>query len=122
MLQMVDVALFIIEIFAASSLIYMAIKIRGRLTRDEGRADGGDFKLPLSSDEVRVLTYLLSKDRPVVQSTIGRDLNIPKSTLFRIVRRLNELGLVTVEKRGKYNYVYIQRVDEVRKILSSYGK
>jgi uncharacterized membrane protein len=79
-----------------------------------------DNRVRLNTDEVRVLRYLLSRsNKPVVQSMIGRDLNIPKSTLFRIVRRLSELGLINVEKRGKYKYIYIQRVQDVVNILKA---
>jgi len=44
---------------------------------------------------------------------------VSRSTLFRIVRRLNELGLINVEKRGKYKYIYIQRAQDVVNILKA---
>ncbi|KUO86648.1 MAG: hypothetical protein AT709_00075 [Caldivirga sp. MG_3] len=115
------------EVFLIMVLGYMIYDIKVRLTK--GNLNTGDEaigvkddvnRVRLNTDEVRVLRYLLSKgNKPVVQSMIGRDLNIPKSTLFRIVRRLNELGLINVEKRGKYKYIYIQRAHDVANMLKA---
>lgn len=115
------------EIFLIMALGYILYDVKSRLTKGASRVSGRRIslgedsgRLRLNVDEIKVLRYLLSKgNKPVIQSTIGKELNIPKSTLFRIVRRLNELGLINVEKRGKYNYVYIQRIQDVVAILKS---
>ncbi|MFP3074308.1 MAG: helix-turn-helix domain-containing protein [Caldivirga sp.] len=123
----VMVIMTMMEVFLIMVLGYMIYDIKVRLTK--GNPNTGDEaigvkddanRVRLNTDEVRVLRYLLSKgNKPVVQSMIGRDLNIPKSTLFRIVRRLNELGLINVEKRGKYKYIYIQRAQDVANMLKA---
>ncbi|MFP3156712.1 MAG: helix-turn-helix domain-containing protein [Caldivirga sp.] len=123
----VMVIMTMMEVFLIMALGYMIYDIKVRLTKGNPNTSNEaieagvhDNRVRLNTDEVRVLRYLLSRsNKPVVQSMIGRDLNIPKSTLFRIVRRLNELGLINVEKRGKYKYIYIQRVQDVVNILKA---
>ncbi|MFP3258539.1 MAG: helix-turn-helix domain-containing protein [Caldivirga sp.] len=123
----VMVIMTMMEVFLIMALGYMIYDIKVRLTKGNPNtsneaieASVHDNRVRLNTDEVRVLRYLLSRsNKPVVQSMIGRDLNIPKSTLFRIVRRLSELGLINVEKRGKYKYIYIQRVQDVVNILKA---
>ncbi|MFP3302497.1 MAG: helix-turn-helix domain-containing protein [Caldivirga sp.] len=121
------VIMTMMEVFLIMALGYMIYDIKVRLTKGNPNTSNEaieagvhDNRVRLNTDEVRVLRYLLSRsNKPVVQSMIGRDLNIPKSTLFRIVRRLSELGLINVEKRGKYKYIYIQRVQDVVNILKA---
>jgi uncharacterized membrane protein len=121
------VIMTMMEVFLIMALGYMIYDIKVRLTKGNPNTSNEaieagvhDNRVRLNIDEVRVLRYLLSRsNKPVVQSMIGRDLNIPKSTLFRIVRRLSELGLINVEKRGKYKYIYIQRVQDVVNILKA---
>jgi len=123
----VMVIMTMMEVFLIMALGYMIYDIKVRLTKGNPNTSNEaieagvhDNRVRLNTDEVRVLRYLLSRsNKPVVQSMIGRDLNIPKSTLFRIVRRLSELGLINVEKRGKYKYIYIQRVQDVVNILKA---
>ncbi len=121
------VIMTMMEVFLIMALGYMIYDIKVRLTKGNPNTSNEaieagvhDNRVRLNTDEVRVLRYLLSRsNKPVVQSMIGRDLNIPKSTLFRIVRRLSDLGLINVEKRGKYKYIYIQRVQDVVNILKA---
>lgn len=117
------------EAFLIMVLGYMMYDVKARLTKGILRVINDSIELDslpindsrprLNTDEVKVLKYLMSRGKPVIQSIIGKELNIPKSTLFRIIKRLSELGLVNVEKRGKYNYVYIQRTQDVLSILKS---
>jgi uncharacterized membrane protein len=117
------------EAFLIMVLGYMMYDVKARLTKgmmkiiNEGikidSSSTNDSRPRLNTDEVKVLKYLMSRGKPVIQSVIGKELNIPKSTLFRIIKRLSELGLINVEKKGKYNYVYIQRTQDVLSILKS---
>lgn len=115
------IMLLMAEAFLLMALGYMVFEVKERLKRgnvEEAEVKEDDaLSVKLSQDEVKVLRYLINKGKPVIQSNIGKDLNIPKSTLFRIVRRLAELGLVNVEKRGKYNYVYVQSTKYVSDLL-----
>ena len=128
-LSNIIMVIVMMEAFLIMVLGYMMYDVKARLTKGIMRVinDGikidsssiSETKLRLNTDEVRVLKYLMSRGKPVIQSVIGKELNIPKSTLYRIIKRLSELGLINVEKRGKYNYVYIQRTQDVLSILKS---
>lgn len=128
-LSNIIMVIVMMEAFLIMVLGYMMYDVKARLTKGIMRVinDGikidsssiSENKLRLNTDEVRVLKYLMSRGKPVIQSVIGKELNIPKSTLYRIIKRLSELGLINVEKRGKYNYVYIQRTQDVLSILKS---
>ena len=121
--------IIMMEAFLIMVLGYMMYDVKARLTKGILRVINDGIKLDsspindsrprLNTDEVKVLKYLMSRGKPVIQSVIGKELSIPKSTLFRIIKRLSELGLINVEKRGKYNYVYIQRTQDVLSILKS---
>ncbi len=121
--------IIMMEAFLIMVLGYMMYDVKARLTKGMLKVINDGIKLDsspindsrprLNTDEVKVLKYLMNKGKPVIQSVIGKELNIPKSTLFRIIKRLSELGLINVEKRGKYNYVYIQRTQDVLSILKS---
>ncbi|ABW01030.1 helix-turn-helix transcriptional regulator [Caldivirga maquilingensis] len=125
----VIMVIVMMEAFLIMVLGYMMYDVKARLTKGILRVINDSIELDslpindsrprLNTDEVKVLKYLMSRGKPVIQSIIGKELNIPKSTLFRIIKRLSELGLVNVEKRGKYNYVYIQRTQDVLSILKS---
>jgi len=58
----------------------------------------------LSEVDERILAYLGERGG-AYESEIARDLGIPRTTVFRAVRRLEEAGLVAVEKRGGRNFV-----------------
>ncbi|WP_291765167.1 helix-turn-helix transcriptional regulator [Caldivirga sp. UBA161] len=125
----VIMVIIMMEAFLIMVLGYMMYDVKARLTKGMLKVINDGIKLDsspindsrprLNTDEVKVLKYLMNKGKPVIQSVIGKELNIPKSTLFRIIKRLSELGLINVEKRGKYNYVYIQRTQDVLSILKS---
>ncbi|WP_291999474.1 helix-turn-helix domain-containing protein [Caldivirga sp.] len=125
----VVIVIVMMEAFLIMVLGYMMYDVKARLTKgmmkiiNEGikidSSSTNDSRPRLNTDEVKVLKYLMSRGKPVIQSVIGKELNIPKSTLFRIIKRLSELGLINVEKKGKYNYVYIQRTQDVLSILKS---
>ncbi len=80
-----------------------------------------EIRLPsFTDDELMVMKYLLEKDGQALQASIGKDLNIPKASLSRMVKRLAENGLLAVEKRGgRYNYVLITNREYVEKIIRS---
>ncbi|MGC8571336.1 helix-turn-helix transcriptional regulator [Caldivirga sp.] len=128
-LSNVVIVIVMMEAFLIMVLGYMMYDVKARLTKgmmkiiNEGikidSSSTNDSRPRLNTDEVKVLKYLMSRGKPVIQSVIGKELNIPKSTLFRIIKRLSELGLINVEKKGKYNYVYIQRTQDVLSILKS---
>ncbi len=59
----------------------------------------------LTEDEREILKFLLRRNGEAYQSEIYRELNMPKSTVTRLLRRLSEKGVVRIERKGRYNYV-----------------
>jgi len=87
---------------AAALAALAAVLVRGR--RGGGR--GGATVAGLSEVDERILAYLRERGG-AYESEIARELGIPRTTVFRAVRRLEEAGLVVVEKRGGRNFVRI---------------
>lgn len=72
----------------------------------------------INEDEVRVLSFLLSKGGEAYQAEIARELGLPKSTVSRIIRRLYEKGLITVRRVSRFSYVQVTDMDYVNDIVS----
>ena len=86
-----------------------------------GVADVNELIANINEDEVRVLSYLLSKGGDAYQAEIARELGLPKSTVSRIIRRLHDKGLITVRRVGRFSYVQITDIDYVSDIISKSG-
>ena len=84
---------------AAALAALAAVFVKGRRSGGGGATVGG-----LSEVDERILAYLRERGG-AYESEIARDLGIPRTTVFRAVRRLEEAGLVVVEKRGSRNFV-----------------
>lgn len=63
----------------------------------------------LSDSNYRAIIKVLgdSGNRGLLQADIVAKTGLPKSTVSRRVRRLEEEGLVIIKRSGKYNYVYL---------------
>ena len=66
----------------------------------------------LSDDERKTVKHLLSKGGTTTQGEIGKALSISRLKAHRIVRKLEERGVIHAEKHGKINMVRI--VDELK--------
>ena len=86
-----------------------------------GVVDVNELIANINEDEVRVLSYLLSKGGDAYQAEIARELGLPKSTVSRIIRRLHDKGLITVRRVGRFSYVQITDIDYVSDIISKSG-
>jgi len=93
----------LVAIGVAAALAALAVALV-RVRRGGGR--GGATVGGLSEVDERILAYLRERGG-AYESEIARDLGIPRTTVFRAVRRLEEAGLVVVEKRGGRNFVRI---------------
>jgi len=75
----------------------------------------------LSDSNYRAIIRVLgdSGNRGLLQADIVAKTGLPKSTVSRRVRRLEEEGLVTIKRSGKYNYVYLtdRGLEVYRKIV-----
>ncbi|MFB6471026.1 MAG: helix-turn-helix transcriptional regulator [Vulcanisaeta sp. AZ3] len=72
----------------------------------------------INEEEIRVLSFLLSRGGKAYQAEIAKELGLPKSTVTRIVRRLYERGFITVRRVGRFSYVQITDVDYVSDAVS----
>jgi len=86
---------------AAALAALAAVAVKWRRSSRGGATVGG-----LSEVDERILAYLRERGG-AYESEIARELGIPRTTVFRAVRRLEEAGLVVVEKRGGRNFVRI---------------
>ena len=59
----------------------------------------------LSETDLEILRALQSAGGGMFQSELGAKLNLPATTLWRRLRRLQELGYIIVERRSGKNYV-----------------
>jgi len=90
--------------YAVAALAVVAIAvIAHRATKRMRR----DFVSTAYLDEVdrEILERIRKHGGEVVQSILYRELNIPKATLWRHVKRLEKLGYVAVERVGRDNRV-----------------
>lgn len=54
--------------------------------------------MKLNEEEKRFLSYLLSRGGSAYLFEIRRALNLPHTSAWRMAKRLNEVGLVTIAK------------------------
>ena len=79
----------------------------------------------LADEQARdILVYLIEKPRSITE--ISKRFMIPKSTAYRRIHELEDLGLIKVagsiiNERGRRSYVYISRVNSVDISLSMDG-
>ncbi len=71
---------------------------------DTGRGDtGGDVQVPAAARTLAILRYLAAQARPVTAGAIGRDLAIPRSSLYHLLASLEREGFVAhVSPPGRY--------------------
>lgn len=62
----------------------------------------------LSDVEKSILETLRSSGGAAYQYELQRRLGIPKSTLWKVLRRLERRGLIIIEKVGRYNFVKLR--------------
>lgn len=61
--------------------------------------------LGLTEEEIKALIYVYDRGGKAKQADVRKALGIPKTTAWRMFKRLEEKGLVRVYKRGKENWV-----------------
>lgn len=62
-------------------------------------------EMDLSRDEMRVLLYLYDRGGKAPQAEMKKMLNIPKTTAWRMFKRLEERGLIRIYKKRRENWV-----------------
>ena len=63
----------------------------------------------LSEEERAIVEALRRRGGKAYQYEIARDVNLPKTTLWRHVRRLSQMGVIELEKHGKQNYLKLKK-------------
>nr|KJR74320.1 MAG: membrane-associated transcriptional regulator [Thermoproteus sp. AZ2] len=84
-------------IYGSVAAVAAVVAVFALLARRQGPAE-------LNETDKAILTYL-KRHGGAYEAEIARDLGIPRTTVFKAVRRLEERGLVKVEKRDGRNYV-----------------
>ncbi|WP_297534554.1 MarR family transcriptional regulator [Thermococcus sp.] len=101
-------ALLIVPLVGAVGAYYLRGRFRkpGR-TLPVGREEyeKGLDAYNLNDDEKRALLYIYDSGGKAKQADVRKALGIPKTTAWRMFKRLEEKGLVRVYKRGKENWV-----------------
>ncbi|HII61945.1 helix-turn-helix transcriptional regulator [Pyrococcus horikoshii] len=59
----------------------------------------------LNDDELNAIIYLIEKGGKCRQAELRKALNLPKTTVWRMIRRLEQMGLVKLYKVGRENWV-----------------
>ena len=62
----------------------------------------------LSEIDREIINFLKKRGGRAFQHEIGRELEIPKTTLWRHIIRLSERGLIEIRKEGKYNLIILK--------------
>jgi len=102
-LPLTALTIVVIVIVAVVSSIAMLI------VRRRGWHGGLGTTYGLSDYELSVIRYIESRGGSAFEGDISRDLGIPRTTVWRIVRRLEGLGVVEVRKVEGKNLVIIKR-------------
>jgi DNA-binding IclR family transcriptional regulator len=72
-------------------------------TSRDGSRGGGDAQVPAAVRTLAILRYLAAQARPVTAGAIGRDLAIPRSSLYHLLATLEGEGFVAhVSPPGRY--------------------
>lgn len=87
--------LWLVAALVAAALVAISVFLRLR------RRPSGE----LSETDLEILRALQSAGGGMFQSELGAKLNLPTTTLWRRLRRLQELGYVVIERRSGRNYV-----------------
>ncbi|MGC9153548.1 MAG: helix-turn-helix domain-containing protein [Vulcanisaeta sp.] len=93
-------------IVATVIILVTAIALRGRAL---GKQKYLGLEYGLNEYETAILKYIKSKGGSAYESDISKDLGIPRTTVWRSVKRLESLGLVEVRKVEGKNLVIIKR-------------
>lgn len=77
--------------------------------RSAGAVQSIDISSELSPLDKDILEVIASSGGSILQSELQRKLGVPKTTLWRHLRKLERLGIVKIVKEGGYNKVVLVR-------------
>ncbi|MET1101463.1 MAG: winged helix-turn-helix transcriptional regulator [Pyrodictiaceae archaeon] len=78
------------------------------------RRGSNGWENPIITEELddldkAIIDKLREKGGSEYQYVLQRELGLPKTTMWRRIKRLEKLGIIRVEKRGKGNYIILVR-------------
>ncbi|WP_460172914.1 helix-turn-helix transcriptional regulator [Vulcanisaeta sp. JCM 14467] len=94
------VIIILIAVIIIAAFTLYAMRTRQKRRGSEKGALTGEFPstLSLNDYEMAIIRYLRSRGGSAFEVDISRDLGIPRTTVWRSVRRLEELGIVRITK------------------------
>ena len=106
-IPILEMMVIIIVVIIIVALTLYALRIRQGQRRNERYESTGAFlsALSLNDYEVAIIRYLRSRGGSAFEVDISRDLGIPRTTVWRSVRRLEGLGIVRITKVEGKNMV-----------------
>jgi len=105
--QLIPVILIIPPVIAVATVITYSILRRYR------RKVSAEIIERLDNVDISILRYLEQRGGSAMQSEIQRDLILPKTTLWRHIRRLEREGFVRVEKIGQQNKIVLLKKPKI---------
>ena len=88
---------YLIGVVASAGVLGLVLLLRRRTSRSSARE--------LREEEVQVLRFIAEKGGRVLESDLRKRFLLPKTSLWRLVRRLERLGYVRVSKVGIQNEI-----------------
>lgn len=69
----------------------------------------------LRMEEMEAVQFIASKDGQALEADLYSNLNLPRTTTWRMVRRLEEMGIVKIDKFRRQNLIIIRERYEIKK-------
>lgn len=103
------VFIFLITIIIILITILIGIFVKDRKTTQVINKNGYDLK-GLNQRQKQIIKLLIDKKKPLTQTDIHRELNIPKAAVSRNIRRLELKGLIEKEQVGMSNLIRLKKI------------
>ncbi|AEC52431.1 hypothetical protein PNA2_1516 [Pyrococcus sp. NA2] len=78
-------------------------KVEKKYSEDKLRRLAREYNL--NDDELNAIIYLIQSGGRCRQAELRKALNLPKTTVWRMIRRLEQMGLVKLYKVGRENWI-----------------
>jgi len=101
--------IFLINVIILLIAILIVIFIKDRKRTKVINKNGYDLK-GLSQRQKQIMKLLIDRKKPLTQTEIHRELNIPKASVSRNIRRLELKGLIEKEQIGMSNLIRIKKI------------
>jgi uncharacterized membrane protein len=89
--------------------ILIGMFVKNRKTTQVINKNGYDLK-GLNQRQKQIIKLLIDKKKPLTQTDIHRELNIPKAAVSRNIRRLELKGLIEKEQIGMSNLIRLKKI------------